>query len=81
MGNKGHRVSDWIECMCHIVAFKSRHAHDIEGSVDGLDFESTEGLILSCRDVNHVVITINFDEIPLNTEVKGREVSVACELS
>ena len=66
--------------MSHIVAFESWQAHDVEGSVDRLDFEGAEGTILSSRDVNNVVISRDLEVVLLNAEVKVREVSAAYEL-
>jgi len=64
----------------HIVAFESWQAHDVEGCVDCPNLEFAEGLVLSCRDVNNVVILRDLEEVLLNAEVKVREVSAAYEL-
>ena len=66
--------------MGHIVAFESRQAHDVEGGVDRLNLEVAKGLILTCGDVDNVVISRDLKEVILNAEVKVREVGAACEL-
>jgi hypothetical protein len=65
----------------HIVALESGEAHDVERSIDRLDFKVAEGSILSSRDVNNVVISRDLEVVLLNAEVKVGEVcGVAIEL-
>ena len=63
--------------MCHIIAFKSRQAHNIEGCVDGPEFEPTKGIILSCRDVFDVVLCRDLEPPIFDIEIKVREVIAA----
>jgi len=67
--------------MSHIVAFESRQAHDVEGSVYRLDSKAAEGLVLSLRDVFNVVISRDLEVLLLNAEVKIWEVGAAYGIS